>query len=83
MRFYNGDNFVHHFALIKVLLCKGVKRKIFIQPNPAKPFLADSDHGAHNLKAAKTVVEPLKPQHSLLEQVQCLTQRHLVNEGKF
>lgn len=83
MRFYNSDNFVNHFALIKVLLRKGVKGKILIQPNPTKPFLAYSDHGAHNFKAAKAVVEPLKPQHSLLEQVQCLTQRHLVNESKF
>jgi len=61
MGLYNSDNFIYHFAFGHILFDEGVEGKILIEPDAAESLLADGDHGVHNLKASKPVVESLKP----------------------
>lgn len=63
----DGDNFVDHFILGDIVFGEGVEGKIFIEPDSAESLFVNGDHGAHNLKAAKSVVESFKAEHGLFE----------------
>lgn len=72
----------HHFLFTTLSPHWRIECKIFIHPNPAVPPLIYRYHILIYLKCPKSIVQPLEPDHRLLQHVQNLAFTHFLHASQ-
>ena len=66
------DYLLHHFLLADTSFIVDVRSIVLVKPDPTKALLVDRDHCLRDVKAPETIVQALKSNNALFQEIQRL-----------
>ena len=77
------DCLLHHFLFTGTSFIANIGSVVLVKPNPAIALLVNRDHCLGDVEAPKTIVQALKSDDALLEEIERLAQVEAEDLGEF